>query len=103
MPTLNRPGQIVTRRRLLLLLLLAFVILQFRLWTGSGSWEQIASLKREIKTQKQINTELQARNQRLYSEVDSLKNNLDSIEERARNDMGLIKQGESFYLIIEDK
>ncbi|GAB3374427.1 cell division protein FtsB [Spongiibacter taiwanensis] len=91
----------MTRRRLLILLVVIFVFLQFRLWTGSGSWEQIASLKRDIKSQRQVNAELQRRNERLYSEVDSLKNNLDSIEERARNDMGMIKKGEDFYLIIE--
>lgn len=91
----------MTRRRLLILLIFIFVFLQFRLWTGSGSWEQIASLKRDIKSQRQVNEELQRRNERLYSEVDSLKNNLDSIEERARNDMGLTKKGEDFYLIIE--
>lgn len=93
----------MTRRRLLVLLVLAFILLQFRLWTGSGSWEQITSLKREITAQKQINNQLQQRNNRLHSEVRSLKDNLDSIEERARNDMGLIKEGESFYLIIEEK
>ncbi len=93
----------MTRRRLLALLVLIFVVLQFRLWTGSGSWEQITSLKREITSQKHINNELQQRNDRLHSEVHSLKQNLDSIEERARNDMGLIKEGESFYLIMEEK
>ncbi|AKH69569.1 cell division protein FtsB [Spongiibacter sp. IMCC21906] len=93
----------MTRRRLLVLLLLILIVLQFRLWTGSGSWEQIATLKRDIKAQRVINDDLQQRNQRLYSEVDSLKQNLDSIEERARNDMGLVKKDEDFYLIIENK
>lgn len=93
----------MTRRRLLVLLLLIFTVLQFRLWTGSGSWEQIATLKRDITSQRVVNEDLQRRNERLYSEVDSLKQNLDSIEERARKDMGLVKQNETFYLIIEDK
>ncbi|MGJ8687343.1 MAG: septum formation initiator family protein [Spongiibacteraceae bacterium] len=91
----------MTRRRMLILLLLILVGLQSRLWTGRGSWEQITSLKREISEQRHVNAQLQDRNERLYGEVRSLKQNLDSIEERARNDMGLIKEDESFYLIIE--
>ncbi|WP_373090956.1 cell division protein FtsB [Zhongshania sp.] len=92
----------MTRRRLLLLLLVILTMLQFRLWTGSGSWEQITSLRRDIVQQKKVNDELSQRNERLYGEVRSLKNDLDSIEERARNDMGLIKSDETFYLIVEE-
>ncbi|WP_372879438.1 cell division protein FtsB [Spongiibacter marinus] len=92
----------MTRRRLLLLLLLLLLALQLRLWNGSGSWEQIVSLRREIGDQQQHNSALRQRNDRLLGEVHSLKNNLDSIEERARNDMGLIREDETFYLIIED-
>lgn len=92
----------MTRRRLLLLLLVILVGLQFRLWTGTGSWEQITSLRRDIVQQKKVNENLNLRNERLYSEVRSLKNDLDSIEERARNDMGLIKSNETFYLIVEE-
>ncbi|MDF1691023.1 MAG: cell division protein FtsB [Zhongshania sp.] len=92
----------MTRRRLLLLLLVILVLLQFRLWTGTGSWEQITSLRRDIAQQKKVNEDLNLRNERLYGEVRSLKNDLDSIEERARNDMGLIKSNETFYLIVEE-
>ncbi len=76
--------------------------LQLRLWNGSGSWEQIVSLRREIAEQQLHNAGLRERNERLLGEVNSLKSNLDSIEERARNDMGLIRDGETFYLIIEE-
>ena len=92
----------MTRRRLLLLLLVILTMLQFRLWTGTGSWEQITSLRRDIVQQKKVNDELSQRNERLYGEVRSWKNDLDSIEERARNDMGLIKSDETFYLIVEE-
>ena len=92
----------MTRRRLLILLLVMLVALQFRLWVGSGSWEQIVSLRRDIATQTSLNAELRNRNERLLGEVYSLKHDLDSIEERARNDMAMIKEGESFYLIIEE-
>jgi cell division protein FtsB len=92
----------MTRRRLLFILLAILLMLQLRLWTGTGSWEQIASLRRDITVQKVTNSDLQKRNERLYGEVRSLKHDLDSIEERARNDMGLIKSGETFYLIVDE-
>lgn len=92
----------MTRRRLLIILLVILGMLQLRLWTGTGSWEQIASLRRDIAIQKDHNNDLQMRNERLYGEVRSLKHDLDSIEERARNDMGLIKSGETFYLIVDE-
>ncbi len=90
------------RRALLLLLLLILLGLQFRLWVGPGSWEEIVSLRREIAGQKARNAELQERNNKLYGEVDSLKRDLDSVEERARNELGLIKDGETFYQIVEE-
>tara|TARA_R110001592_G_scaffold6774_13_gene36878 strand:- start:19663 stop:19941 length:279 start_codon:yes stop_codon:yes gene_type:complete len=92
----------MTRRRLFFVLLAILAMLQVRLWTGTGSWEQIASLRRDIAIQKDTNSELQLRNERLYGEVRSLKHDLDSIEERARNDMGLIKSDETFYLIVDE-
>ncbi|MFT5887967.1 MAG: cell division protein FtsB [Zhongshania sp.] len=93
----------MTRRRLSLLLLVMLLLLQFRLWTGPGSWEQIVSLRRDITEQKKVNSDLMQRNKRLYGEVRSLKDDLDSIEERARNDMGLIKSDETFYLIVNEE
>jgi len=42
------------------------------------------------------------RNKRIAEEVKSLKNNLGSIEEKAREDLGMIKQGETFYLVIDE-
>lgn len=93
----------MTRRRLLYLLLLILALLQYRLWIGAGSWEQIVSLNREIEEQSEVNSQLQSRNQRLVGEVESLKEGLDSVEERARNEMGLVKEGETFYQIVDEK
>ncbi|MBD2859942.1 cell division protein FtsB [Spongiibacter sp. KMU-158] len=91
----------MTRRRLLFLLLIMLAYLQYRLWFGPGSWEQVVSLNREIAHQQQENQKLQTRNDRLAGEVESLKTDLDSIEEKARNDMGLVKKGETFYRVVE--
>lgn len=90
-------------RWLTVFLLLLLIGLQFRLWVGEGSIGYIVQLKREIALQKQENATLNMRNQKLYAEVKELKSGLDGIEERARLEQGLIKEGETFYLVIEEK
>lgn len=88
-------------RGILVLLVLMLLGLQYRLWFGQGSWEQIVSLEREIAQQQAINGRLKNRNKLLENEVRDLKNGLESVEERARTELGLIKQGETFYLLID--
>jgi cell division protein FtsB len=75
--------------------------LQVRLWTGPGSLAEIDRLETEIETQIVSNAELQERNQALLQDVSDLKNGLDSVEERARSELGMIKKGETFYLIVD--
>lgn len=75
--------------------------LQYRLWVGPGSWAQIASLNREIEQQRERNGHLVARNQMLAGEVLSLRSGFEAIEEHARNDLGMIKRGETFYLVVD--
>lgn len=90
-------------RWLTVFLLLLLAGLQFRLWVGEGSIGYIVQLKREIAEQKKENVKLNLRNQKLYAEVKELKSGLDGIEERARLEQGLIKEGETFYLVVEKK
>lgn len=90
------------RNWLLLVLLGMLVWLQYRLWLGSGSWEEVTQLRREIAQQEQLNSELRERNERLSSEVRSLKTDLDKVEQRARRELGLIQEGETFYLIVDE-
>ena len=75
--------------------------LQVRLWTGPGSLAEINRLETEIETQIVSNAELEKRNQSLLQDVSDLKNGLDSVEERARSELGMIKKGETFYLIVD--
>lgn len=75
--------------------------LQFRLWVGEGSLAHRAELNRQLQQQEEENQALRDRNQRIATDVESLKTNLDSIEEKARADLGMIKQGETFYLVID--
>lgn len=82
-------------------LLLLLIGLQSRLWIGAGSWAQVAALNRDIEQQRQRNERLLNRNQLLEGEVISLKSGLDAIEERARNELGMLKRGETFYLIVD--
>lgn len=88
-------------RWLNIVLLLLLLGLQYRLWVGPGSWADVAALNRAIDSQRQQNERLEARNQLLEGEVRSLKSGLDAIEERARNELGMIKNGETFYLTVE--
>jgi cell division protein FtsB len=88
-------------RWLNILLLLILLGLQYRLWIGAGSFAEVVSLNREIDTQRQQNERLIGRNQRLENEVISLKTGLDAVEERARSDLGMLKRGETFYLIVD--
>jgi cell division protein FtsB len=89
-------------KAVLVILLAALVLLQVRLWTGPGSLADIARLQNAIEEQEEANAGLQQRNAVLMEDVSDLRNGLDSIEERARNELGLIRQGETFYLIVED-
>ncbi len=92
------------KRNWLLILLLAVLLLtQYRLWVGPGSFEEIARLRRQIAEQEHANSELRERNERLSREVQSLKTNLATVEERARQELGLIRQGETFYLIVDEE
>ena len=61
------------------------------------------ALDKQWEAQQQINQEHKLRNQLIAQEVESLKTNLDSLEEKARKDLGMIKDGEVFYLVIDKK
>ena len=88
--------------RWLLVILLVFLAgLQFRLWVGEGSLAHRAELNRQLEEQEVENRALRERNALIATDVKSLKTNLNAIEEKARADLGMIKQGETFYLVID--
>lgn len=84
-------------------LIILLLGLQYRLWVGEGSLAQVARLERDVKQQQAENARLRERNNILVVEVDNLKNGLDSIEERARNDVGMIKKDETFFMVLQEK
>ena len=83
------------------LLLILFLLLQYRLWVGDGSFAEVWQLHRQVEGQKQENARLSERNQALDAEVQDLKQGQAAIEERAREELGMIRDDETFYQIIE--
>ncbi|MFL0811486.1 MAG: cell division protein FtsB [Agarilytica sp.] len=76
--------------------------LQYRLWVGDGSLAQVSRLQSEIIKQSAENDRLKTRNQLLAAEVDAFKIGTEGIEERARERMGMIKKGETFFMIVDE-
>jgi cell division protein FtsB len=90
--------------RLLTLALAGLILLsQYPLWLGKGGWLRVWEVERQIRAQREVNRQLQARNQSLDAEVRDLKVGLDAIEERARSELGMIRQNEIFFQLIEEK
>jgi cell division protein FtsB len=90
-----------TLRLIALLLLVLFVWLQYRLWFGEGGAYATASLQGKVERQAVENRGLQQRNEQLAAEVENLKSGESAAEERARNELGMIKPGETFYRVVE--
>ena len=82
-------------------LLILLVLLQVRLWRGNGSLPEVWELEKMKAAQIAENETLTERNLSLGAEVQDLKQGLEAIEERARNEMGMIVAGETFYLIVD--
>ena len=79
------------------------LLLQYPLWLGKGGWLRVWELDRQVQAQKERNSRLQARNKALDAEVRDLKQGLDAVEERARYDLGMVKQDEVFFRVVESK
>ena len=88
-------------KKLLLLLIFLIVYLQYRLWFGDGSLQDVWELHQEVEMQRQQNIELRERNAALQAEVTDLQQGFDAIEEHAREDLGMVKEGETFYQVVE--
>jgi cell division protein FtsB len=88
-------------KKLVILLLLLLVYLQYRLWFGEGSLQEVVDLQRAVELQREENLQLRERNDALDAEVRDLQLGLDAIEEHAREDLGMVKEGETFYQVVE--
>ena len=83
-----------------LILIVLFAGLQYRLWFGKNSVPDFQAKQIQIQTLEEQNADLRQRNQLLRADIDDLQLGIESMEERARNELGLIKEGETFYRIL---
>ena len=86
---------------LFLVLLLLLGGLQYRLWVGNGSLAQVSSLEQQIADQHAENERLLERNRVLDAEVAELKKGMETVEERARHELGMVKDGEPLYQLAQ--
>lgn len=75
-------------------------LLQYRLWVGQNSLPESFQLQEQIKLQRQSNAKLIERNQVLKEEIIDLRRGTEALEERARNELGMVKQGETFFRVV---
>ena len=87
-------------RVLIAILLLILILLQFKLWIGEGGFREVGRLEQRVNAQTEENLALLQRNNALHAEVEDLRERLGAIEERARNELGLIKPDEEFYQVV---
>ena len=84
-----------------LLLGIILLFLQSKLWLGAAGWPQATKLEEKVQTQASANTSLEQRNDALAAEVEDLKSGEAAAEERARNELGMVKPGETFYRVVD--
>jgi cell division protein FtsB len=88
-------------RLITLSLAVLLLLIQYPLWLGKGGWLRVWDLDNQVTAAQQKNEELKARNAKLNSEVLDLKEGTGAVEERARYELGMIKEGEIFVQILE--
>jgi cell division protein FtsB len=89
-------------RWLTLVLASLIIALQYPLWLGKGSWLKVWEVDQQLTKQKEENERLKARNASLEAEVKDLKTGYEAIEERARAELGMVKQDEVFFQVMDD-
>jgi cell division protein FtsB len=76
------------------------VSIQYPLWLGKGGWLRVWEVDRQISAQREINTRLKTRNGAMEAEVRDLKQGFEAVEERARSELGMVKQDEIFFQVL---
>ena len=88
-------------RFFIIILIIFFLMIQFDIWFKDDGFYRVKELEQMIGSQVEENERLKLRNEQLEREIEELKSGTESIEEKARTDLGMIKEGEEFYLIVE--
>ena len=89
-------------RAVITALLLLLAALQYKAWFGDSGYLAARALEKQVEQQRQRAELLEQRNRLLTAEVLALKAGLEAVESRARSDLGMIKEGETFYLVADD-
>lgn len=79
---------------------LALVLLQYRLWLSDQGLREVSRLQASADAQASANREQRERNRQLVAEVTDLKVGLTALEERARSELGMVGNSETFYQIV---
>ena len=88
-------------RFFIIILIGFFLMIQFDIWLKDDGYSRVKELEQMIDSQTEENQKLKLRNEQLEQEIEELKTGTEPIEEKARTDFGMIKEGEEFYLIVE--
>ncbi len=83
------------------LLAVMLIGIQFPLWLGKGGWMRVREAEQQLAAQNRVNADLTARNAKLSAEVRDLKEGAGAVEERARYELGMLKEGELFVQILD--
>lgn len=86
---------------LLSIIVLLVMLLQYRLWYGDGGIDEIKAYQQRLDDLQQQVEEKKERNEALYAEVEDLRKGQEALEERARDELGMIKEGETFFQVLE--
>jgi len=86
---------------LLSIIILLIVLLQYRLWYGDGGIEEIKAYQQRLDNLMEQVEEKRERNEALYAEVEDLRKGQEAVEERARDELGMIREGETFFQVLE--
>ena len=87
-------------RILLAIMLFVLILLQVKMWFGEGGFSDVQRLEQRVEEQALENETLAQRNRELQAEVEDLRQGLAAVEERARSELGLIKENEEFYQVV---
>lgn len=88
-------------RAVFYILLALLALLQVRLWVSDDGYRASWRLAEQITTQQQENEGLRERNRALEAEVGNLKTGLEAVEEIARSELGMIREGETLYQVVD--
>ncbi len=91
----------ITTRVMLVVVAVLLALASWRLWLSDEGLREVWRLGRAVETQQEQNLTLKQRNSELEAEVKDLKEGLDAVEERARQDLGMTRDGETFFQVVE--